>query len=165
MQQTEPGPLGPAKPLEDTNLEEIVQLLRLLQEAMRISLDAETAHAKYQFATQYAAETQSTGAAARSSAPSAFQRPLLLVEGSQQAMRCAHLLAYLMLEFEVPVIVRHAMRCASIFLSGAVDFEKLELRGFEAPSTAQEPGASGADELRSSCPNQFLLGALTKIGA
>jgi len=42
-------------------------------------------------------------------------------------MRCAKLLAYLMVEFEVPAIVRHAIRCAKIFFYGAVDFEKLDL--------------------------------------
>jgi hypothetical protein len=42
-------------------------------------------------------------------------------------MRCAKLLAYLMIEFEVPVIVRHAIRCAKIFFFGLVDFRKLEL--------------------------------------
>jgi hypothetical protein len=42
-------------------------------------------------------------------------------------MRCAKLLAYLMIEFEVPVVVRHAIRCARIFFFGLVDFEKLDL--------------------------------------
>jgi hypothetical protein len=37
-------------------------------------------------------------------------------------MRCAKLLAYLMIEFEVPVVVRHAIRCARIFFFGLVDF-------------------------------------------
>ena len=32
-----------------------------------------------------------------------------------------------MIEFEVPVIVRHAIRCARIFFFGLVDFEKLDL--------------------------------------
>jgi hypothetical protein len=32
-----------------------------------------------------------------------------------------------MIEFEVPVIVRHAIRCAKIFFFGLVDFRKLEL--------------------------------------
>ena len=42
-------------------------------------------------------------------------------------MRCAKLLAYLMIEFEVPVVVRHAIRCAKLFFFGLVDFEKLDL--------------------------------------
>ena len=51
----------------------------------------------------------------------------LLSEGSEQAMRCAKLLAYLMVEYEVPVVVRQAIRCARIFFFGLVDFERLQL--------------------------------------
>lgn len=40
-------------------------------------------------------------------------------------MRCAKLLSYLMIEYEVPVVVRHAVRCARIFFFGLVDFHKL----------------------------------------
>jgi hypothetical protein len=32
-----------------------------------------------------------------------------------------------MIEFEVPVVVRHAIRCAKLFFFGLVDFEKLDL--------------------------------------
>lgn len=49
-QQAEAAEEQRPKTVEDTNLEEIVQLLRLLQEAMRISADAELAQAKFQFA-------------------------------------------------------------------------------------------------------------------
>ena len=33
----------------------------------------------------------------------------------------------MMTEFEVPVVVRHAIRCAKIFFFGLVDFKKLDL--------------------------------------
>lgn len=51
------------KPLEDTNFAEIVQLLRLLQEAVRISADAELAQAKFQYAAQQVTDAQSSSLA------------------------------------------------------------------------------------------------------
>jgi len=41
-----------AKPIEDTNLDEIVQLLKLLQEVMRLSSDAQRAFAQHQMVAQ-----------------------------------------------------------------------------------------------------------------
>lgn len=110
---------------------------------MRISSDAELAQAKFHFAASLAAETQSSGAAPRQFSGPALERPMFLAEGSVQAMRCARLLAFLMLEYEVPIIVRHAIRCAQIFFRGAVDFERLELG---SPSSGVRPTAPSAGD-------------------
>ena len=72
-------------------------------------------------------------------------------------MRCARLLAYLMMEFEVPVITRHAMRCANIFISGAIDFQKLKLYPSSLVSDLSK-------EIDLNCNNKFLLASLRKIG-
>ena len=49
-----------------------------------------------------------------------------LAQGRTHVMRCAKLLSYLMIEYEVPMVVRHAVRCARLFFFGLVDFHKLE---------------------------------------
>ena len=180
-----------AKPIEETNLDEIVQLLRLLQEVMvimRVAADAQRAHARHALATQPPAEAWG-GTAAQPPLPGqVLQQSRFLVDGSVQATRCAKLLAYLMVEFEVPVIVRHAIRCARLFFFGAVDFEKLQpYAGAEgarallrpraqgpraepatgsslAPEAARSEAGRPESELRGCCANQFLVAALTKIG-
>jgi len=40
-------------------------------------------------------------------------------------MKCARLLSYLMTDFEVPVVVRQAIRCARLFFFGLVNFKNL----------------------------------------
>jgi hypothetical protein len=91
-------------------------------------------------------------------------------------MRCAKLLAYLIMEFEVPVLVRQAIRCARIFFFGLVDFKKLDLykpgefdqvldkiglvnnkQNEEAALTSKDGKALG---LGASCSNQFMLKTL-----
>jgi hypothetical protein len=176
------GPL--ARPIEDTNLEEITQLLKLLQEVMRLSSDAQRAHARHQLAGQPPLETLSSSAAQPAPAHQALPQSRFLADGGVQATRCARLLAYLMVEFEVPVIVRHAVRCARIFFFGVVDFEKLDLYsaagasqalhadGGQGSSAAPEDGGSPAQEparraestLSGCCRNQFLVAALRAIG-
>lgn len=100
-------------------------------------------------------------------------------------MRCAKLLAYLMIELEVPVVVRHAIRCARIFFFGLVDFEKLDLyqagdwgkvlskmaepeeeqEQVEPKSSLTESNQEKVDtELSSCCQNNFILATLKKIG-
>lgn len=172
-----------AKAIEDTNLEEIVQLLKLLQEVMRISSAANRALAEHQMAFQQAvgASTGKVGAGAFADAnrPSQF-----LSEGSVHVMRCAKLLAYLMVEYEVPVVVRHAVRCARIFFFGLVDFHKLvpfklstdrlspqqvvvddtEGDQIDTGKVAAARDETSADDLASSCPNRFLVEMLRKIG-
>lgn len=93
-------------------------------------------------------------------------------------MRCAKLLSYLMIEYEVPVIVRHAVRCARLFFFGLVDFHKLvpfRLSSLKITEGEKEDGQKNSDQqvairksekvgLSSSSPNQFLVELLRKIG-
>ena len=106
------------KALEDINLEEIVQLLKLLQEVMRISSDANRAMMQHQ------QSLSQLGSRSHAHGPGEFESRFL-TQGGVQVMRCAKLLSYLMIEYEVPVIVRHAVRCARLFFFGLVDFHKL----------------------------------------
>jgi hypothetical protein len=105
-----------------------------------------------------------------------------LSEGGTQVMRCAKLLAYLMIEFEVPVVVRHAIRCARIFFFGLVDFHKLDLYQEKEvqeiisamtrkegqietiTGTNTEGNSSIEGELEHCCKNKFILATLKKIG-
>lgn len=48
-----------------------------------------------------------------------------LQEGSPNVMRMAKLLAHLLIDFEVPAVVKAAVRCARPFFFGLVDFSKL----------------------------------------
>jgi hypothetical protein len=164
-----------AKPIEDTNLDEIVQLLKLLQEVMRLSSEAERAQARLSAVPQQAVDTLSSNALRSGALP---PQARFLAEGSTEAMRCAKLLAYLMVEFEVPVVVRHAVRCARVFFFGAVDFEKLELCSAEqlqsllAKKEAEKPNEEAParklgrqpSELEGACQNHFLVATLRKIG-
>lgn len=93
-------------------------------------------------------------------------------------MRCAKLLSYLMIEYEVPVIVRHAVRCARLFFFGLVDFHKLVPFRLSSPKITEAEKEDGQKDsgqqvairkseragLSSSCPNQFLVELLRKIG-
>lgn len=174
-----------ARPIEDTNLDEIVQLLKLLQEVMRLSSDSQRAFAQHQMVAQQIVETQSNNAGQQQTSNQIQQHSQFLSPGSVQAMRCAKLLAYLMIEFEVPVVVRHAIRCARIFFFGLVDFEKLELyqtgeweqmlSKIAAPdeqdkqadansSSIKENQDEFEGELSSCCQNKFILATLKKIG-
>mmetsp|Transcript_28541 Transcript_28541/g.43147 ORF Transcript_28541/g.43147 Transcript_28541/m.43147 type:complete len:160 (+) Transcript_28541:7577-8056(+) len=77
-------------------------------------------------------------------------------------MRCARLLSYLMVEFQVPLVVRHAIRCAKIFFFGLVNFENLKLYDKFGMPTTQEMKEESA--LSSCVANKFILHALKKIG-
>jgi hypothetical protein len=79
-----------------------------------------------------------------------------------------------MIEYQVPVLVRQAIRCAKIFFFGLVDFEKLDLYeakeiGFtlsRLSSSHQDVGSSDGiyGELRNCCKNKFILASLKNIG-
>lgn len=151
---------------------------------MRLSSDAQRAFAQHQMVAQQIVETQSNNAGQPQMSSQLQQQPFLS-PGSVQAMRCAKLLAYLMVEFEVPVVVRHAIRCARIFFFGLVDFEKMDLyqprewsqmlskmAGVEEQdkqvdaksSPGQENQGEFEDELSSCCQNKFITATLKKIG-
>ena len=96
--------------------------------------------------------------------------------------RCARLLAYLMTEFEMPVVVRHSIRCARIFFFGLVDFHKLDLYQCEDVRRLDTAVAEGEDRINASggakaeerpdstsqlkdcCENKFILASFKKIG-
>ena len=95
-------------------------------------------------------------------------------------MRCAKLLSYLMIEYEAPVIVRQAIRCARIFFFNLVDFEKLQFyqkhqvrEMFNQLQIDAEPpnqiGLKKCDQnhegdLYNCVSNKFILKILKKIG-
>jgi hypothetical protein len=110
---------------------------------MRLSLDTQRSQEAHQAAatalTDGAASSRYGGAlSARSARPSEF-----LTEGSGMVMRMARLLTYLLVDFEVPAVVKQAVRSARPFFFGLVDFSKLtpyETAALTAsPSLKSEP--------------------------
>lgn len=87
-----------------------------------------------------------------------------------------------MTEFEVPVVVRHSIRCARIFFFGLVDFHKLDLYECGDVKKLQTALADGRDhidassatntkerpeslsQLKDCCENKFILTSFKKIG-
>ena len=66
-------------------------------------------------------------------------------------MRMARLLAHLLIDFEVPAVVKAAVRCARPFFFGLVDFSKL------VPYKTQSEG-------QITSANAYLTSTLRKIG-
>ena len=79
-------------------------------------------------------------------------------------MRCARLLSYLMIEFEVPIVVKQAIKCARIFFFGLVDFSKLDLSFTEELKNALESQESNS-ELLKTIKNEFIANSLQRIGS
>ena len=74
-----------------------------------------------------------------------------LQEGSKNVMRMAKLLSHLLIDFEVPAVVKAAVRCARPFFFGLVDFSKLQ------PYNMKSDG-------KVTSGNAFMTTSLRKIG-
>ncbi|CDW79829.1 hect domain and rcc1-like domain-containing protein [Stylonychia lemnae] len=122
--------------------EELVQLLKILSEVIRISND----HQKQMQTLQGMSDVDSNKDA------------YFLSEGSEKVTRCAQILAYLMHNTEIPIVMRQTIKCAKLFFK-LVDFRNLTLHYPNVQVSSDQPST-----LAEQTSNQFLLETLKKIG-
>eukprot|EP00347_Sterkiella_histriomuscorum_P020695 403336831 len=127
--------------------DEIVQLLKLLSEVIRISDDQQIQQDVIKQANISDQESNKEG--------------YFLSEGSDKVMRCAQILAFLMHNTEIPIVMRQTIKCAKLFFK-FVDFKKLKLHySLSNDNESKETIDTSTDK---ESQNQFLIDTLKKIG-